>query len=157
QDAIVISSGSLSVASTSVIHNDLRLTGGTLTGAGTITVTDTLTWSGGTMSGSGTTVAQGGLALSGSYRMLDGRTLENPGTATWTAGDLYLVNAAPLHNTGLIDDQAGRSLFYDGGAQSTFRNDGTFRVTGRTQPATVGIILANSDTGLIDARAGTLT
>src|SRR5262249_8858225 len=40
--------------------------------------------------------------------------------------------------------------------QSTLQNDGTFRITGGTQPATVNITLANSNTGLIDVKAGTL-
>jgi hypothetical protein len=54
QDALTISGGSLSVASNSVIGNNLGLLGATLTGAGTITVTGMLTWSGGTMGGTGT-------------------------------------------------------------------------------------------------------
>src|SRR5262249_57404893 len=105
-----VSSGSASFAGTMTLTIPaLTVSGGTLQSGGDLTVTGLLSWSGGTMSApAGTTpapktVAQGGMSLSGSsYRILDGRTLENPGTATWTGGDFYLANAATLHNSGLI-------------------------------------------------------
>src|SRR5262249_35055717 len=97
----------------------LTITGGTLT-SGDLTVTGLLTWSGGTISGAGTTTAQGGLTLNGPYRVLDGRTLLNPGTATWTSGTFYLSNGAVLENTGTLDDQAGANIQCYTGAQPTF-------------------------------------
>ncbi len=73
----------------------LTESGGTLTGTDTVTVSGLTTWTGGTMSGKGTTaVAAGGTLQLGAsdsnshQEVLNARTLNNAGTATWlgTAG-----------------------------------------------------------------------
>src|SRR5262249_15157780 len=48
----------------------------------------------GTLSGTGTTTAQGGLALGDGLKVLDGQTLNVPGSLTWTGGDVVLRNNA---------------------------------------------------------------
>src|SRR5207248_1436645 len=55
--------------------------GGTLGGSGNFTITGLFTWNKGTMKGPGTTFANGGISLDGGT--LDGRRLDNAGTATW--------------------------------------------------------------------------
>src|SRR4051794_41004017 len=84
QATLGISGGSLSIATSSTTRN-LNFSFGTLTGNGDLTVTGALNWSGGIMSGGGTTTAavSAQLNLSGSP-ILDGRTLTNAGTATWS-------------------------------------------------------------------------
>src|SRR5262249_43683905 len=65
----------------------LTLSGGTLGGGGTVTVSGPLSWTGGTMGGTGRTVANGGVTISGTGgKTFVTRTLDNPGTATWSGG-----------------------------------------------------------------------
>ena len=57
---------------------------GTLTGAGDVTVNGALNWNGGTMAGMGHTIISPGATMAIASGTLQ-RTLDNSGTATWTA------------------------------------------------------------------------
>jgi hypothetical protein len=138
----------------------LNVTGGTLTGAGTITVTGAITWSGGTMSGTGQTVAKGSLAVvaTGAYPTLDGRTLDNQGSATCTIANyqFYLQNGATLINetAATWDFQTNGNLSLGGGT-ATFTNHGLLKKSAGTNTTTIGVPL-NSD-GTVEVDAGTLS
>src|SRR5688572_24478999 len=70
-----------------VSFSNFHFGSGTLTGAGDITVAELLHWESGTMSGSGRTIVTDGATLTLNNTTHDlNRTLQNDGTATWTAG-----------------------------------------------------------------------
>src|SRR5262249_40921569 len=73
---------------TDVPFDSLPLTAGTLTGKGNMPVTGSFAWTGGIMSGTGRTFLISGVNFSGTGAAgpptLDGRTVDNAGTATWT-------------------------------------------------------------------------
>src|SRR5262249_20768921 len=80
------SAGTLSIANASTLNGALILSGSTLSSAANLTVNGSFTWSSGTLNGTGTTTAQGGLALGIGLKLLDGQTLNVPGSLTWTGG-----------------------------------------------------------------------
>jgi hypothetical protein len=124
--------------------------GGTLTGTGNVTVDGLLTWAGGAMSGLGHTLANGGMALSGGT--LDRRTLDNAGTATWTAGNLSALNGAVLNNLdGALFDARSDASFTGTGR---FNNEGTFRKSASSGTTTLGLGFSNS--GRVEVQTGTL-
>jgi hypothetical protein len=73
---------------------------GSLVVQGTLTVNGLLTWTAGHMSGGGHTIAHGGITVSGdAIKTLDGRVLDNTGTATWTnATDFNMTGGASWNN-----------------------------------------------------------
>jgi len=155
QEAIVLSGGSLSIDLASEINNTFTLSGGTLDGAGTITSTGTLTWTGGTMSGLGRTIANGGLVISGGVtKLLSGRTLDSPGTATWSStGPLNLRFGAAFNNLpGATFEVQNDALFFSSGtAVSAFNNNGVVNVqTGTLSLAVNG----GTSTGSFNVAAG---
>ena len=88
-------------------------------------------WRTGTLSGTGTATVSGslGLAHHNGNLTLDGRTLNNLGTATWytaaiTAGNIHLINQAVFNNaaSGLFQIENDRQMM-DGNGQ--FNNAGT--------------------------------
>jgi len=128
--------------------------GTTLTGSGTVTVSGLTTWSGGSMEGSGVTNANGGLTLGGNNVHLSTRTLNNAGTATWTAGDIGLNNGATINNSGTWDVQTDSYLTNLDGSLSIFNNSGVFQKTAGTGSTMVSIDFDNS--GSVDAQVGSL-
>jgi len=161
QATLSLSNGTLSIAASSTL-SDLNVSDGTLTGAGDLTVTGTMNWSGGTMSGTGTTtLAQGG-ALDLSYILsLDGRTLVNAGTATWTSDGQYDRTSMAAGAT--IDNQAGATFTITGvpsisGSQtptSTFNNAGTLIRSGASGAAVFSSVAFNNS-GSVQVQAGDL-
>ncbi len=144
--ALTIGIGTLSLASASAITSALTLNNGTLTGAGTVTVSGPLTWSGGTMSGSFT-------------KVLDTRTLNNAGAATWSGtGGVECDNVGTFNNLAgaSFDDQANNTVWLQvvrtGGS---FNNAGTFTTSAPTSFVTFGV--AFNDTGTVDVRQGSVT
>src|SRR5262249_50323412 len=138
----------------------MTFSSGTLTGTGDVTVTGPLSWTGGTMSGSGHTRAQGGMTLSGSdYKYLDGRTLDNSGTATWAgSGLIYTYNRAVWNNLpgSTLDAQSDTTFFFSGiGALATFNNQGTFKKSVGSGTTSVEVVFNNS--GTLDVQSGTVS
>ena len=154
KEKLIISGGTLSLADFSQIENKLSLTLGTLTGTGDINVGGSFTWSGGTMSGSGRTLIPAGatMTISGDVS-LNGRTLNNAGTITWSAGLILSGGGAVINNL------AGANFNTTFGGSSagtrTFNNAGTFRKTGGTGPTTIDDVFNNSGSVLVEN--GTLT
>jgi RHS repeat-associated protein len=164
QAALALSAGSLSIAGDSTVSNSLTLSGGTLTGAGNLTVTGQLTWIDGTMSGTGSTTAQGGLVLgaadSNSHtEFLDGRTLNNAGTASWVSQSGYVdqQNGSVFRNEahGSLTLQTGLPWYNDQG-NSAFTNDGT--VTGAAGAGnTTTLYVAFNNAGSVQVQSGALS
>jgi hypothetical protein len=158
--ALALSAGSLALGSASTITNTLTLAGGTLTGAGALKV-NSLLWSIGTMSGPGTTtvVAGGTMTLrANGSRLLDGRTLTNAGTATWSgAGNLDMADGAALNNlVGATFSVLGSAaIAQTGGAASSFTNAGTFQKATQAGNTAIGVPFTN--TGTISVQTGSLT
>ncbi|HEV3078124.1 MAG TPA: hypothetical protein VGY66_00020, partial [Gemmataceae bacterium] len=134
QGALEFSGGILDLAAASAVSTtgSFTLSGGTLQGAGDLTLNSLFVWTGGTMSGTGHTRANGTMLLSGSSNVvLDTRTLDNTGTATWTtANSYYLI----LNNGAVINNLPGAvlDLQSDGGisAGGVLNNAGTITKSG---------------------------
>jgi hypothetical protein len=152
-----LSSGTLTIAN-AVSAERFEITSGTLNGTGTLTVSNLLNWSGGTMGGSGaTTIPVGANAvITGSVtKLLDARTLNLQGTATWTGtGGLGLQNAAVINNSGSFDMQGDLNLLASGGAASSINNSGTFTKSSGTGTGTISVAFNN--TGTFQIVSGTL-
>jgi hypothetical protein len=147
----------LMVNGASEVQN-LTQTNGTINGAGNLTIDSNWTWSSsGTMTGTGHTILNGTGTLGGTFAKLDGRVVDNFGTASIVAGNsLTFTNGAIWNNKAgslfLLPDSASLSNFFAGAA--AFNNAGTLRKTGPVGTAAVGISLNN--TGTVDVQVGTL-
>ncbi|TWU27617.1 beta strand repeat-containing protein [Bythopirellula polymerisocia] len=154
-----ISNGTLTALSDLELTN-LALTNSsaTIDGTSTITASGMLTWTRGTMTGAGITNANGGLDLSGSNsKTLNGRVLNNAGSATWTAGQFITGNGAVLNNQlGATFDTNFDGEIFDGfiGAPSQINNAGTFTKSGGAGTTYFGIAFSN--TGNVNVNSGTL-
>lgn len=132
---------------------------GTLTGPGDVTVTGPLTWTGGFMTGLGRTRANGGIIATGNSQWtLDGRTLDNAGTATWSAtGTFAAINGAVINNLAgatfnmQLDGFLGPAFAVV--PTATFNNAGSLIKPG----ATTTVIMVFNNAGTVDVRAGTLS
>jgi hypothetical protein len=161
---VELTSGTLTFNGNHTLVN-LRMSGGTLTGPNTLTISGVLEWSGGTMSGSGKTVAQGGLTLNGYQVVLDGRTFDNVGTATWSYTGyykyIYLSNNAVFNNlaSASFTDQTTSDGFahqiYGDGSNTQFNNQGTYTKVGGTDSTTIYVTFNN--TGTLNLNTGMLT
>jgi hypothetical protein len=157
-----IASGTLTLNEASALNSRsvLNLNSATLTGTGDITIGGVLNWGSGTMSGSGRTIiASGGsMNLNNSTHDLN-RTVQNDGTATWTAGALQM-NAGSFINNGSFTVSSGSGLScYGTGGVNAFVNAGTFTKQGGGSAilftSTTGVTFGNN--GVVDVQAGTLT
>lgn len=131
---------------------------GTVTGTFGLTTKELFAWTGGTMSGVGVLNANGGLSLAGGTKTLNGRTINNTGAATWTAGQLSTGNGAIFNNQlgATFDTNFDGTLANNqGGAALIFNNAGTFTKSAGALTTTFGAIFAN--TGTVNADSGTLS
>ncbi|MGJ4929170.1 VCBS domain-containing protein [Bradyrhizobium sp. HKCCYLS2038] len=145
------------------IHS-LSQSAGILSGTGTLTDANGATFTGGTESGSGTTVVNGLASFfdAGNETFtLDGRTLQLHGSAqngTFSGDTLHLNNGAVLKidaGVTFTDASASGTAFTISSSAGT----GTVNVAGsyeKTGGGTTAISTALTNTGTIDAKAGTL-
>ncbi|XUM20585.1 beta strand repeat-containing protein [Bradyrhizobium oligotrophicum S58] len=145
------------------IHS-LSQSGGILSGLGTLTDANGATFTGGTESGSGVTVVNGLATFfdAGNETFtLDGRTLVLHGSAQTGA---FSGDTLHLNNGAVLEIDAGVT-FTDASASGTAFNisssagTGTINVAGsyeKTGGGTTAISTALTNTGTIDAKAGTL-
>jgi hypothetical protein len=134
---LVVSGGSLSLASSSSLRNTVRLTGGSLTGAGDLQLDGLLVWTGGTMDGTGITAVAGGASLSGSTGTL-GRTLDRASVVTLDGpfSGLSITASGTFNNSfGLL------------GAEFDIGNNGTISGAGRFVNNTLGTLRRAAGTG----------
>src|SRR5882762_287979 len=167
---LTISGGVLNFSTGGAISTTaMTQSGGTLAGSDSLTINGPFTWSVGTQctgisgitcvtgSPNATTTANGGISFSSSSPRLDGRTLANNGTATWTgiAGAMAMLNGAQVNNpTNSVWDFQNNSLITNqGGTGQAFNNGGTFKKSGGTGTSTV---IAFNNTGAVQVTAGTL-
>jgi hypothetical protein len=160
---VVLTGGTLVIegANTTVAHLDIR--GGQLSGSGTVSVTSSFLQSGGTQSGTGSTVVQSGASftLDGSAQnsVLTGRTLRNESTTgRWLGNALFVMQSgASFENVGDLEVTGGGALYANSGAVE-FVNTGTVRKTGGnpTQLLNAGGSLAVTNAGTLSIEAGTV-
>src|SRR5262249_48553908 len=126
--ALDISAGTADFSSGETIApTTLTMTGGTLTGPGPVPVGRLTTPAAGIMDGAGTTNCNGGIAFGTNGQKGVSRTVNSPGTATWTTGDIRLYAAGGVfNNSGTFDAQADgtASVMFDTGG---FHNTGTLK------------------------------
>ncbi len=158
-ETLLVTGGTLGVAQRSTLHGDVTVTGGTIEGPGDFVVDGLLRWEGGNMHGPGRTVANGGLLLSGpSGKVLDARTLDNAGDASWRdAGPIVGYFGATVNNlagaTFRAESDAALGYVCCLGAGPTFNNFGTFRKTGGTN-ATTFTSTAFNNAGVVEVLTG---
>jgi hypothetical protein len=148
--------------------SDFRLLNGTLGGTGTFRVPSgaTFTWDAGTQLGPGVTqIDFGGIfnLVSGNKKPLDGRIVNNSGTAVITPADTYGMDTgdnAVWNNLpgSLFDIQADDGIFHFFGSNPglTINNSGTFRKSNSNGVFIIvdGDVLNNA--GTLDLQTGTL-
>lgn len=156
-EGLVLSGGSLSIASTSEISAPLTISGGTLAGLGNVTVHGPMSWTGGTMKDNAHTTALGGLAVSGTgTKSLVGRTLDNAGMATWSGtGTLQMSGDAVFNNLmGATFDVRNDVHLVQGSGSGVFNNAGTLHKMSGTGTTMIEPVFNNS--GVVEANLGTL-
>lgn len=143
-----------------------NFSGGTLAGSKMLTVTQAMAWSGcGMLGGSGVTTIGSSAMLTvtwggGSWAcpQMNGRTLNNRGTAVVTASDghyVYLQGGAVINNAGTLDLQDNTMLFGNNGGGAV-NNTGLLRKVGGAGTATLDGVALNN-TGAVQALTGTLS
>jgi hypothetical protein len=175
---LIVSAGTLVVTGPATVTNTLTVagatltlngpsevqsltqTGGTLNGSGDLTIDGAWTWTvGGTMTGAGRTILNGTATLGGGFfSKIDGRTVNNAGTATVAAGQTFtFANAAVWNNlagsTFTLPDSSGVANFFAN--SSAFNNAGTVVKSG--PPGTTTIAVPFNNTGTTQVHAGTLS
>ncbi len=168
-DPLVLSGGSLALASSSTISGAFTLGGGTLNlngPNGPLTLAGSTTWTAGQINNQDQTVTNtGSITLndslqvnfgSGSYS--SGGTLLNQGTIFQTgAGGLSLSNNAAIDNaaggTYYLASDSGIAL---GGFGGSFANEGTVEKTAGTGTSTIAVPF-NNQGGTVAADSGTLS
>jgi hypothetical protein len=148
-------SGTITLARSLTVNQEMALGNGTVTGGGDLTVKGTFNWTGGTLSGTGTATVPSGSALVlsfGGNRTLDHRAFINAGAAVWTEGGSFkATNGAIFTNSGTFDDQ-NNQIFSDN--SGTFINTGTFMKSAGTGTTTFNATFNNN--GTVQVLAGTL-
>ncbi len=145
--------------------NTLNQSGGTVGGTATVQITQ-FNWSGGIQAGPGTTLIPAGsvLSITGSaVKELNGRIVNNQGTATWSGtGSITTYNSPVFNNqaTGTFEIQNDTSITYScspcGGAL-TFNNIGLLRKTGGTGTTAMNSPVTINNTGTLNILSGTIS
>jgi hypothetical protein len=142
----------LSVVDGLTINNTVTL------GLVPMTINGLLTWTGGTIQG-GTVNANDGMNIGGSsQKTLDGCTLNNAGTATWSAtGDVNVFNGTVINNLvgATFDAQNNQSFLsnytpWTSSNLGTFNNAGTFLKSAGTGQSTIAASFNNSGTVTVE-------
>jgi hypothetical protein len=160
-DQLTASGGTVTANAGATLQlGSLVFSSGTITGPGTVNVAGAVNWTGGTMSGPGVTNLNGTSTLSGGFSSkIDGRALNNAGTATVPASNSFTIAGAGVLNnlaagTFRLPDSAQLSNFLIT-AGGGFNNAGLVQKTAPSGTATIGVPFTN--TGTVDVQTGTLT
>ena len=160
-------SGGILIFGSAATTSQLILSNGTITSTTPVTATSVFTWTGGTMSGSGSTNVPSGARLytdggacCSSTKYLDGRTLNNAGSATWSNAGynpiIYLQNGATLNNSGTFDVQTDSTIANSGGTLPVFNNTGTFTKSASPNSGSTSIDIPFNNSGSVSVVTGTL-
>jgi ELWxxDGT repeat protein len=164
EDALVLSSGSLSVAANSTIDNTLTVAGGMVMGSGNLTVNALLKFDSGRLIGpaGSTVIAAGGITFIGDtgdgYMFITGRTVVNQGAGAWTGGTVNFTaggNFTNAPNMTFDDSTDGYFGLRGGWSGSAFNNQGSFVKSAGGGTATIDLDFNNS--GSVVVQAGDLT
>jgi len=153
---LTLSGGAL-VANGTTSVNTLTLSGGTLAGSGAVNVSGPASWSAGTIAGSGTVAFHGAtLAMAGAGpKTLDGRMLENFGSATLTGSDLTLASGAVFANRAAGTLALASNTLVAGAGSGSLVNEGRIN---KTSASALTLDLAGfANTGSLSITQGTLT
>jgi hypothetical protein len=147
--------GTLSIDAATAMQNLTLGSLGTLTGAADVTVNGLLNWTGGTMSGTGHTIIAAGAEFSApgaGGRILDGRDIDNAGTAIFSGSPIVVISAGiTVNNSGLVSQQA--DSFFIRGPGIVVNNSGTFIKSGGTVVTTDAVV---NNTGTVAVETGSL-
>ena len=141
-----------------VSAQNFEISSGTLTGTGNLTITSNFNWTGGTISGFGTTTLPSGatFTLSNGGKNFTQRTINNAGTATWSAGNIQTGLGAIFNNTGsFTTTYDGVYVINLGGTSAAFVNSNLFTKSGGAGATTMNVPFIN--TGTVVAGSGTIS
>src|SRR5262249_48646013 len=128
---------------------------GTVNGGGAVNVSNNFTWANGVISGAGALNLNGSSSMSGGFfSRLDGKTVNNAGTATVAIGGSFtFANGAVWNNlasgTFLLPDSTRIEAFFPGAA--AFNNFGTLRKSTPGGFASIAIPVNNSGLVVVDS------
>jgi len=90
----------------------------------------------------------------GGFKFFNGTSFTNQsGVVNWNADAIYMQSGATINNQSLWDARSDNTLYYNGGAATTFNNTGTFRKSAGAGDTTIAnVSFVNS--GTIDAQTG---
>ena len=135
--------------------SNLNLNAGIFTG-NAAALSGTADWTAGNLAG--TWQVDNGSTMNlqtGSAKFFSGADFTNNGTVNWQSGTAYLQNDSQVTNAAVWDATSNDTLTNNGGALSTFTNDGTFSKSAGAGNTTVGSIAFVND-GTIDAQTGAI-
>ncbi len=141
----------------SLTTSSANIYGGSIEGNGW-TINGTVDWTRGTMSGAGTTtITNGGklnLAPASFSAVTLSRNLTNNGTVNYTGSEGFTFTTGTLQNNGSFIVNAASGVGFDGTAQSSFINAGTFTKQDAFYLRFDNLVFKNS--GTVNINAGTL-
>ena len=138
--------------------SSVNMSSGTLSGSGTFTCTGNMTWNSASMTGSGTTEIPVDATLfftSGSAKALQGRTINNFGTATWSGSNLNCGDGCVInnHEGALFNSTSAGSMDHNlGGNPPVFNNFGTMQRSSISGSTFVNVEFNND--GLVELTTG---
>ncbi len=150
--------GGTTLAGSVTVSQPITLTGALTSTGHTLTVASPMIWSsGGSLTNVNLAIGPGGtLALdSPTGVQLNGSTLTNQGTVTWTQGTITLANSSHLVNAvGALWDLPGNRSLSASGSGSTFTNAGILRKSAGTGNFQISGPLTVTNTGTLQIQAG---
>jgi hypothetical protein len=160
-DNAIFSSGVGTIDQSFSLGNFL-FSGGALQGGNSISTSGTFSWSGGRFAGAGGTLTSNGALLISGSTLIDGRVLNNTGSAIWSAGDIQpyqLATANTINNLAgaTFSIQSDRAItHFNAGATLSFNNAGYVRketTTGTTRFTDASLF----NSGTVDVQTGMLS
>jgi hypothetical protein len=154
-DTLTVSAGTLTLNGPAAVQNLTEAGAGIVNGSGNLTIAGAWTDTG-VMAGTGRTTLNGTATLSGFSARLDGRAVDNNGSAQLAAGSSFaFANGAVWNNlaggTFTIQDSSSLTATFPTG---TFNNAGTFVRSGPIGTAAIGLPFNN--TGAVQVSTGAL-
>ena len=94
----------------------------------------------------------------GSFKFFDGgvSNFTSAGTVNWNADVLYFQNGVAVVNTGLWNATSDNQMIYNGGAATSFTNNGIFRKSAGAGSTTINNSVGFVNNGTLNAQAGTI-
>lgn len=136
--------------------SNLVLESGTVTGTNAA-LTGNADWESGTMVGSWNVGAGSALDVTtAGNKTLNAATVTNDGTINWQDGNIFMISNSKLVNNGTMTATSNDSIAFDGGAASTFTNNGLIEKTGGSGTTTLASGISLDNNGTINVLSGTI-